>query len=109
MLIANIHDFTNGWIIGNFQPSIIQTEEFEVAHHSYPAGFEGEPHIHKKAVEINYVLKGKVMVNSILFSTGDIWTFAPNEYHPVKFLEDTELIIIKTPSIPGDKYPCSQS
>ena len=42
-------------------------------------------------------------VNNEIFSTGDILVINPYETVDPLFLEDTEVIIIKTPSIIGDK------
>ena len=40
MIVKNISEFTNGWFIGNFDPSIFKNEYFEVAHHRHPAGYK---------------------------------------------------------------------
>lgn len=104
MLFANIKSYKNGWFIGNFEPTLFLTKDFEVAHHSYKKGFVGEPHIHKISTEYNYILSGKLIVSNKELSIGDIFIYEPGEISNVVFLEDTELIIIKTPSIPSDKY-----
>ena len=35
---------------------------------------------------------------------GDIFIFSPYEIADPVFLEDCEVLIVKTPSVPGDKY-----
>lgn len=104
MIKTNIKNFKNGWFIGNFEPTLLKTKDFEIAHHSYKKGFIGEHHTHKIAIEYNYILSGKAIVSSETLGPGDIFIYEPNDISNVIFLEDTELIIIKTPSIPGDKY-----
>ena len=104
MIIANIKQFINGWFIGNFEPSILKTELFEVAHHFYKKDFRSIPHTHKVATEYNYIVSGKVLIGLQELSGGDMFIYTPNEVANVVFLEDTNLIIIKTPSIPIDKY-----
>ena len=55
MIVKNISEFTNGWFIGNFDPSIFKNEYFEVAHHRHPAGYKTPKHTHKIAREAFYV------------------------------------------------------
>jgi hypothetical protein len=102
--IDNIKSYTNGWFIGNFSPSLLKTEAFEVAHHFYHKGFKGTPHLHKIATEYNYILSGKLVASGKNLSDGDIFVYEPFEMSDVVFLEDTHLIIVKTPSVPNDKY-----
>ena len=33
-----------------------------------------------------------------------MWIYEPNDIADVSFIKDTELIVIKWPSIPSDKY-----
>lgn len=106
MLITNISNFTKGWVVGDFDPAIIHSKDVEVGIHHYPKGFVSEPHIHKLSREINCIVKGQVLLaNAQVLNSGDIWTFEPEEYEVVEFLEDTELVVIKSPSIPNDKHP----
>ena len=44
------------------------------------------------------------MVSGKHFKEGDMWIYEPNEVSDVEFLEDSELMIIRWPSIPSDKY-----
>jgi len=37
-------------------------------------------------------------------SAGDMWIYEPNEVSNVEFLEDSDLIVVRWPSIPSDKY-----
>lgn len=104
MIISNVKSYTNGWFIGNFDPSLLKTEIFEIAHHFYKKGFSGIKHTHKVATEYNYILSGKLIASGKSLKTGDIFVYEPNDISDVIFLEDTNLIIIKTPSIKNDKY-----
>jgi len=38
VLTRRIREMTGGWFIGDFEPSVLRTAAFEVAHHRYPAG-----------------------------------------------------------------------
>jgi hypothetical protein len=104
MDVFNIKDFKNGWFIGDFQPSIFKNPFFEVAHHQHKAGYCGPLHTHKIAQEVTYILKGKLVASGKLLTDGDMFVYHPNEVANVMFVEDTELIVIKWPSIPSDKY-----
>jgi hypothetical protein len=82
----------------------LRTSVFEVAHHFYPKGFKGTPHIHKIAIEYNYIVSGRLIASGEELGFGDFFIYEPMDVSEVEFLEDTNLIIIKTPSIPKDKY-----
>ena len=109
--IHHVKDFTNGWFIGDFLPSIHRTRSFEVAYHTYPKNHKYEPHIHAEAREINLVVKGSIYIPYLqkTLVEGDIFVVEMQEYYEVKFLEETSLIIIKSPSIPGDKFSVDSS
>ena len=49
------------------------------------------------------------MVSGKLMSQGDMWIYEPNEVSEVEFLADSELIIVRWPSIPSDKYEVNRS
>ena len=104
MKVANIKEYTNGWFIGDFDPSLLKTNSFEIAHHFYEKNFLGIHHTHKIATEYNYIVSGKLIASDIELKSGDIFVYYPHEVSSVIFLEDTNLIIIKTPSIMDDKY-----
>jgi len=106
MKIFNIETMTGGWFIGNFSPSIFKTKNFEVGIHEYKKGYVSpdKGHYHKIATEINYISYGKIQIDQKILSKGDIFMYEPYEKSYVTFLEDTQLFIIKIPSVPGDKY-----
>ena len=60
------------------------------------AGFETD--------ELNYIVKGELMVNGKHLKAGDMWIYEPNEVSNVENLTDNELIVVRWPSIPSDKY-----
>lgn len=108
MKTFNINEMKNGWFIGNFEPSIHKTKQFEIAHHFHPKNECIEPHFHKQAWELNYVVDGylSLMINkeTYWFSTGDFFMFEQNEYGKLHFFKNTNIMVIKVPSIPGDKF-----
>ena len=48
-------------------------------------------------------MSGKVRINDQVFVKGDIFVVEPHEIVDPLFLEDTELVIVKTPSDTTDK------
>ena len=54
--------------------------------------------------EINYLVKGRMTIQNTELNEGDIFIFNPYEIADPIFLEDCTVVIIKTPSVPGDKY-----
>lgn len=103
MTTNNIRDFSGGFFVGNFLPNLIPSQHIEIGHHKYPKGYVGPAHYHELATEINYIVRGRIIANGIVLQDGDFFTYPPGEVADVEFLTDTDLIIIKTPSIPGDK------
>ena len=93
-----------GWFIGDFEPSVFKNPFFEVAHHHHLAGFIGKKHYHKIAPELTYIVKGSLIASGVRLESGDIFIYEPNEISEVTFLEDTDLIVVKWPSVPSDKY-----
>jgi len=104
MKTSRITDFKAGWFIGDFEPTLLKTKEFEVAHHHYKAGTKSTPHYHAIATEYNYIVRGWLNAGGEDLMSGDIFIYEPNDVAQVEFLADTDLIIIKTPSVVGDKY-----
>lgn len=69
-----------------------------------PKGYRGPPHFHARATELNYVVQGRLRANGAELTTGDIFVYEPGEVCDVEILADTDLIVVKTPSVPADKH-----
>jgi quercetin dioxygenase-like cupin family protein len=104
MDVYNIKNFHNGWFIGNFDKSIFKNPFFEVAHHKLIKGYTGPLHYHKIAEEVTYIVSGRLIADGKELTPGDMFVYHPKEVSNVTFLEDTDLIVIKWPSVPTDKY-----
>jgi quercetin dioxygenase-like cupin family protein len=100
----NLNDFTKGWVIGNFEPTLYTTDYFEVAVKNYKEGDYEPKHYHKIATEWTIITKGKVEMNGEVFSEGDIITIKPYEVTDFRALEDTTTTVIKISCAKGDKY-----
>jgi quercetin dioxygenase-like cupin family protein len=104
MQVNRIENMVGGWFIGNFTPSVLQTDVFEVGYKFHPKGEHWDIHYHKLATEITYLIRGKMKLQDRILTSGDIFTIFPGELADPEFLEDCEVIIVKTPSAIGDKY-----
>jgi quercetin dioxygenase-like cupin family protein len=104
MKLLNLKDMTRGWLIGDFEPSILRTQGFEVGVLTHKKGEEWAEHYHKIATEYNVLIKGKMTLNGILINEGDIFILIPNETALPEFLEDCTVLCVKVPSVIGDKY-----
>lgn len=99
-----LSDFTRGWLVGDFDPSLIRTKDIEVAVQEYKEGDVERPHIHKEAIEYNLVIEGLVSFNDRLFGEDDIAVIEKGEESRFKAITDAKVLVIKTPSLIGDKY-----
>lgn len=102
----HISQFTGGWFIGNFEPSLLKTENFEVSIKLHPKGEKWDKHTHRVATEYNYVASGLVRIDGETYREGDIFVVPPHFVMDPEFLEDCTIVCIKTPSVKGDKYIC---
>lgn len=93
-----------GWFVGNFEPSAYKTKNAEIAVHHHKTGDKWPAHYHAIATEISFLLKGKMKFGDIELNEGDIVVIEPNEIATPVFLEDCIIVVVKTPSVPGDKH-----
>ena len=92
-----------GWFIGNFPESAFRTDKFEVCYQKQDRRVMPS-HYHKDLHEIMLVISGKMLLNGEIFTAGEIAVLEPGEINQMEYLEQTEVIGIKTPSIPEDKH-----
>lgn len=72
MKIFKLDDMVKGWFVGNFEPTLFRTNDAEVAVKHYKAGDYEEKHYHKVATEITVIVSGKVEMNKVVYTSGDI-------------------------------------
>ena len=100
----NIENMVRGWFVGGFNPTVYNTEAFEVAYKQYKAGDKEDKHYHKVATEITVIVEGKVKMNDRILEKGDIMVVHPNEVVSFEAIEDSGNIVVKVPFERNDKY-----
>ena len=104
MKISRIEEYTRGWFVGDFEPSCYKTKDFEAGLLIHKKGEHWAPHFHKIATEINLLVEGEMIIAEKKLRSGDVFLIEPNEIADPIFLTDCKVLVIKTPSVPGDKY-----
>ena len=104
MKTHNLNEYIKGWFIGKFNPTLLDTDVFEIAIKRYKAGDKEESHHHKIATEYTIIITGNVLMNNIKYSDNDIIIIEPNESTDFECLTDVITVVVKTPSIANDKY-----
>lgn len=116
--VGKIQDFDSlrGYFVGHFMKEkgfpLFQSDKVEVAWKKFPAGpiENAIRHTHKKGFEVNVVISGwiRVEINGEKFTVkrGEFYVIHPHSVtKDLEVGENTEMIIVKAPSVPGDKYP----
>jgi len=93
-----------GWMVGDFEPTCIRTTACEVACKHYQAGAAEAAHVHRVATELTLIASGRVTMNGRTYVAGDIVILEPGEATDFKALEPSTTVVVKMPSVAGDKY-----
>lgn len=102
-----LDDMTKGWFVGDFAPTVLRTQAAEVAVKTYRAGDREDRHHHRVAAELTLILSGEVRMNGTGYATGDIVRIEPGESTDFEAVTDVVTVVVKVPSVAGDKYPDS--
>lgn len=104
MIKENLNNFTRGWFIGNFEPSLFKTNDVEVAIKKYKKGDHEDRHYHKISTEYTVVISGKILMNNQEYLADDLIMISPNEDTDFICLEDAVTVVVKLPGANNDKY-----
>ena len=104
MKVTRLSDYTRGWVIGDFEPSVLRTKDFEVAVLTHKQGEQWPAHYHKEGIEYNILISGKMVIQGTELNAGDVFVLDRYEVADPVFLEDCKVVCVKTPSIPSDKF-----
>lgn len=98
-------DMFRGWFVGHFQPTVVDTNEVEIAVKRYNKNDFEASHHHKIATEITVVVSGCVEMNGIEYGPNTIIVIDPNESTDFKCLtDDVVTCVVKYPGASNDKY-----
>jgi hypothetical protein len=104
MKIFDTRKFIGGWFVGNFEPTAYKTQVCEVSYKTHYAGEKWPAHYHKIADEINYLISGVMEIGGQRLQAPVVFVIAQGEISTPIFLTDVQLIVVKLPSVPNDKY-----
>lgn len=99
-----LRDFVGGWLVGHFNPALIANHDVEVAVKLYEAGALEKRHHHAIATEYTVIASGRVRMNDREYGAGEIIQIDPGHSTDFEAIEPTTTVVIKTPSVPDDKY-----
>lgn len=100
---SHLNEFHKGWLIGDFHPTLLASSEVEVGVKFFQAGEKEETHYQRIATEFTVIVSGKGRFGDLLVSSGQIVAIDPGVACDFEALEDTALVVIKSPSLPDDK------
>lgn len=104
MKTAKLEDMVKGWFVGNFEPSLLKTNDVEVAVKEYKKGDYEDRHYHKVATEITVIISGRVKMNGVEYTQGDMIVIEPNESTDFEALDDSINAVVKYPGASNDKF-----
>lgn len=105
MKLARLEDMVKGWFVGDFAPVVLPSKEVEVAVKHYVAGDHESAHVHRVATEVTVIVSGSAEMCGRVCQAGDILTLEPGTVTDFRALTDVVTVVVKTPSVKGDKYP----
>lgn len=99
-----LQDMIKGWFVGDFDKVASRTAACEVAVKYYKVGDNEPLHHHRVATEITVVVSGSVRMCNRFWGTGDVIVLEPNDATSFEALADSVTVVVKLPSLPGDKF-----
>lgn len=104
-MVHRLEAMVRGWFVGDFEPTVVRTPAVEVAVQAYAKGQREPRHVHRVATELTVIVSGRVTMNGVEYRAGDIVTIPPGRATDFVALEDVVTVVVKLPSVRGDKYP----
>jgi anti-sigma factor ChrR (cupin superfamily) len=103
--IFKLNEMKGGWFIGNFNPTLLETSDVEVAVKNYQKGDYEKKHFHKIATEYTVIVSGDVKMNDNYYTAGDIIRIDPGEATDFLVLSEVAVTtVVKVPCISDDKF-----
>lgn len=102
--MKKLQSFIGGWLVGDFEPCLFKSKDVEIGIKRYKKGDKDAKHYHKETTEYTVVISGTVSMLGKIWKQDDIVCIPPGMENEFECLDDACLLVIKTPSITGDKY-----
>lgn len=99
----SLDGMVGGWFIGNFEPSIFASQDFEICLKRYKKGDVEPAHFQHVATEYTLVVSGIIRMGLMEFRENEIVEIPPLEIADFESITDSIVVAIKTPSMPSDK------
>jgi quercetin dioxygenase-like cupin family protein len=106
-LTYQLSDMVGGWFVGAFAPTALHNDGTEVAVQRFAAGTAEAPHQHRVATEVTLLLSGRARMCGRTLEAGEILVLPPGTVSGFEAVTDCVTVVVKTPSVPGDKYSVS--
>lgn len=103
--VSQLQTMVGGWFVGDFSPAALNTRACEVACKTYQKGDREPRHLHRVATEVTLILNGRARMCGRVCEPGDILVLEPGEATDFEALDDLMTVVVKLPSVKGDKYP----
>lgn len=100
-----LDDFTKGWFVGDFEPTLVPSSAVEVAVKQYRAGEHEEKHHHRVAEEVTVIVSGTVRMSGEEIGAGEIVRIPAGSATDFTAITDATTVVVKLPCVRGDKYP----
>jgi dTDP-glucose pyrophosphorylase len=100
----DLSNYVRGWLIGDFEPSIKKTTEFEIGFEYYKKDQKCAFHYHSETKEINILISGVMIINNIPIYKDTIFILEKNMICCPLFIQNCIILSIKLPSLPKDKF-----
>jgi hypothetical protein len=104
MRFDKLSNYKNGWLVGDFQPSIFESKDNDIGILQVKKNSLGDSHFHKNHIEYNIIVAGEVEINGNILTVGDIFIYEPFDKSELLFHENTTLVVIKNPATKNDKF-----
>jgi len=99
-----LDQFTKGWFVGRFEPTLFATDDVEVAVKHYRAGDDEPAHHHRVATELTAIIAGRVRMSGEEIGPGEIVRIPPGFSTDFHALTDATTVVVKLPCVAADKY-----
>ena len=99
----DLNDFIRGWVVGNFEPSLVKTTLFEVGVQTFKKGTIEAKHVHNFVDEYTFMMYGSAKFNWNIVNENEGYFIPKGEANQFEAITDCKTLVIKNPSVPSDK------